>query len=51
MDGVDVGDLDGDLRDDWRRGILAQDADLAVGLVGDANVMIQPNRSNSGVVL
>jgi hypothetical protein len=28
MDGVDIGDLDGKLRDDWRRGILAQDADL-----------------------
>jgi hypothetical protein len=28
MDGADIGDLDGELRDDCRRGILAQDADL-----------------------
>jgi hypothetical protein len=28
MDGVDVGDLDGDLRDHGRRGILAYDAEL-----------------------
>jgi hypothetical protein len=42
MDGVDVGDLDGELRDDRRRRVLAQDADLAVGLLGEANVRIQP---------
>jgi hypothetical protein len=28
MDGVDVDDLDGDLRDDGRRRILAQNAEL-----------------------
>jgi hypothetical protein len=28
MNGVDVGDLDSDLRYDWRRRILAQDTDL-----------------------
>jgi hypothetical protein len=28
MDGGDVGDLDGDLRHDWRRRIVTQDADL-----------------------
>jgi len=42
MDRFDVGDLDDKLRDDWRRRILAHDAELGGGVLGDTKVRIQP---------